>query len=112
MKDSSLANCRRNDMNFQLNGYVELLKPEHTKEQAFEIINSNFMSIINSLRHIEYQINSMNEHLEDHVHSKAVYRDEFMGTIQVLKMNMKKDINSILEEEGYILGKIPQDISA
>lgn len=99
-------------MNFQLNINVELLKPEHTKEQAFEIINNNFMSIINSLKHIECQINNMNEYLEGHVHSKTVYRDEFMGTIQVLKMDMRKDINSILEEEGYILGKIPQDISA
>ena len=112
MKDSSLANCRRNDMNFQLNTNVELLEPEHTKEQAFEIINNNFMSIINSLRHIEYQINNMNEHLEGHVHLKTVYRDEFMGTIQALKMDMKRDVNDILEEEGYILGKIPQDISA
>lgn len=99
-------------MDFRLNTNVEFLESEHTKEQAFEIINSNFMSILNSLKHIEYQINNMNEYLEGHAHSKTVYRDEFMGTIQVLKMDMRKDINSILEEEGYILGKIPQDISA
>ena len=99
-------------MDFRLNTNVEFLESEHTKEQAFEIINSNFMSILNSLKHIEYQINNMNEYIEGHVHSKTVYRDEFMGTVQALKMDMKRDINDILEKEGYILGKIPQDISA
>ncbi len=81
------------------------LDEKASREEIIQTINMNMVAINQCLQELDARLDNVSRYANDHQHGCYVRRED----IDDLHAHMKYFCNDLLREEGYIIGKWPEN---